>query len=289
MLLLTQILTTEVSFSTAMKNLEILESYAKSFKSTYSGTESVNTILSCYIRETKYNDDIWRSVAGRCPSGFSSYVIEMDEKSNTEAAYVINYSFIKVRANEKIDFQHFFASINALSVVDSYTASDSIFGVWGGDLAELLYDVKDTSPNTLDAIYNEASNYLGKKGGFTASVLLADLDAPIIYSLKRNSAKSFATIMTSYYENESLTQSSRIRDFVNLVFPRVTEITQDDLRNAVFKAFSENSYVNRKECLFGFTDRGISSCSYSTDLKEDYVNHQKAVCNVFADYLYNNS
>ena len=288
MFLLTETLATEVSFSTAMQNLEILESYAKSFYSSYYGSASITTILSCFIRESKYNDDIWRNTFGACPSGFRSYVIEMDEKSNTEAAYVINYSFIKVRANEKIDFQRFFAAINALSVADSFTRYDSAFGGWAGDLVELFYDVKDANSSSLDEIYNEASNYLGKKGGFTASVLLADLDAPIIYSFKRNSAKSLATIMTEYYENEDLSHSSRIRDFVNLVFPRVTEITKNDLRNAVYKAYSTNSCVNEKECLLGFREKG-SSCSFYQELIVDYTNFPIAVCNVFADYLYNNT
>ena len=288
-LLLTQILSEEISFPTAMKNLELLESYAKSYKATTGDKTSITQLVTSYIRESKYTGLAWQIVAGTCPSNFKTYITEMDQKSNTNVATVLKYGDIKVRTSEKIDFVHLFAVINGLSFVDSYTKEASGLVGWAGDLAQLFQDVKNANPNTLEGVYNAANEYLGKKGGFGAADLISDLDAPIILEKVKKTNKSFASVITEYYENEKFTHSSRIKEFISLTFPDVKEITKSNLRNAVYNSYSKNSLIKILECTYGFRSKAISCKLFPGDLLSQFKNHPQAVCNAFADYLFNNS
>ena len=189
-LLLSQILTVEeVTFNTAMKNLELLEKYAKFFKASNKNNDSLIQLVSSYIRESKYTGFAWTVVAGSCPSEFKQYITEMDQKENTAVSSILNYGDIKVRTSEIIDFVHLFAVINGLAFVNSYTKDASGLVGWAGDLAQLFQDVKNASPNTLVGIYNAANEYLGIKGGFGPADLISDLDAPIILEKVKKTGK----------------------------------------------------------------------------------------------------
>ena len=288
-LLLSQILTEEVSFPTAMKNLEILESYAKSYKAYFQDETPIIQLVSCYIRSKKYSDEYWIFIAGYCSEHFANYVSKKDKESNTNVASILDYDELKVRTNEKIDFVHFFAVINGIFFANSYTNEASGLVGWAGDLAQLFQDVKNANPNTLEGVYNAANEYLGKKGGFGAADLISDLDAPIILEKVKKTNKSFASVITEYYENEKLTHSSRIKEFISLTFPDVKEITKSNLRNAVYNSYSKNSLIKILECTYGFRSKAISCKLFPGDLLSQFKNHPQAVCNAFADYLFNNS
>ena len=288
-LLLSQILTEEVSFPTAMKNLEILESYAKSYKAYFQDETPIIQLVSCYIRSKKYSDEYWIFIAGYCSEHFANYVSKKDKESNTNVASILDYDELKVRTNEKIDFVHFFAVINGLFFANSYTNEASGLVGWAGDLAQLFQDVQGAIYNTTDELYNIADEFFGKKGQFGPADLISDLDAPIILSKVKKENKSLATVITEYYENEKLTQSSRIKEFINLTFPNVTEITESNLREAVYNSYSQNWLIKRLECSYGFRYFFINCIIHPFGLKKEFINHPQVVCNLFADYLYKNS
>ena len=288
-LLLSQILTEEVPFPTAMKNLEILETYAKSYKADFEDNTPIIQLISCYIRSKKYKDIYWIFIAGFCNELFGSYVTLKDKELNTNVSSLLDYEEIKVRANEKIDFVHFFAVINGLYYANSYTDEASGLVGWAGDLTQLFRDVQGANFTEPDQLYNITDEFFGKKGGFGAADLISDLDAPIILNKLKKENKSLATVITEYYEDRRLTQSKRIKDFISLTFPNVTEITKSNLREAVYNSYSKNSLIIRLECTYGFRYYSFGCIIAPHGLKEKFIYHPRVICNLFADYLFKNS
>ena len=95
--------------------------------------------------------------------------------------------------------------------------------------------------------------------------------------------------MIEYYENENFTHASRVKEFISLSFPSVKDITKENLRNAVYKSYSNNALIKRLECTYGFRKVFANCKALPLGLKDQYKNHPQAICNVFADYLYNKS
>ena len=268
-----------VTFSEALDNLEILESYIQEFKNEKKPSASITHLVTCYIREGAYSSTEWSIAGGSSPTDLDAYIKAKDAEKNTNAQAVRNYREIVLPNKEKIDFVHLFAVMNGIEFGESYTGGYSTLTGWGGDTAQLLKDIKGES-GTLDELINIVSTkYLGIKGQFGPADLVSDLDAPIILNAKNNQ-NTFASIMRNYYENGDY--ENRVENFVELTFPNVAK---KDLRTQAFSRYSKDSYIQILECKYEVRESGFLGCLLPGNIMTKFSNHQKAAVYAFADYL----
>ena len=268
-----------VTYSDALKNLAILESYIKEYKTEKSKSTSLNQLILCYIREGVYSSSEWSIAGGSSPSDLVQYIKDKDTEKSTNAQQVRTYREILLPTEEKIDFVHLFAVMNGIFYGDSYTGAYSSLVGWGGDTAQLLQDIKNES-GTLDELVDIVKkSYLGVKGQFGPADLISDLDAPVILS-KKTDQNTFSEIIKSYYESDEY--KSRVSNFKELTFPNVSNA---NLRKEVFNRYSSDSYINILECKYGVRSSGLLGCLLPGSIMTKYQNHQKAAAYAFADYL----
>ena len=267
-----------VTFSEALSNLALLESYIKEYKTEKSKSTALNHLILCYIREGVYSSSEWSIAGGSSPSDLDTYIKNKDTEKGTNAQLVRKYREITVPTGEKIDFVHLFAVMNGIFYGDSYTGSYSSLVGWGGDTAQLLQDIKAESGTIDELIDIVLTNYLGVKGQFGPADLISDLDAPVILSKKKDT-NTFSEVIKNYYESDEY--KSRISNFKKLTFPNVSTA---NLRKEVFNRYSDDTYINILECKYGVRS-GFLGCLLPGSIITKYQNHQRAVAYAFADYL----
>ena len=271
-----------VTFSEAIDNLAILESYIKEYKSEKTTSSSLNLLILCYIREGVYTGSEWSIAGGSSPSDLDKFIQNKDKELNTTAQQVRKYREIELPSKEKIDFVHLFAVMNGILYGESYTDGYSSLVGWGGDTAQLLQDIK-AETGTLDELVDiVTTKYLGIKGQFGPADLISDLDAPVILN-KKNNTNTFAEIIKNYYKSDEY--KDRVKEFVKLTFPKVEK---DDLRKQAFKRYDNDLYINILECKYGVRESGLLGCYLPDNIMTKYQNHQKAAVYAFADYLTSN-
>ena len=269
-----------VTFTTALNNLEILESYIADFKAEKNPSATLTHLITCYIREGVYNSNEWDIAGGSTPSDLDAYIQAKDTEHNTNARACRTYKEIVLPTNEKIDFVHLFAVMNGIEFGGSYTDEYSSLVGWGGDTAQLLQDIKGET-GSLDELINIASTkYLGIKGQFGAADLISDIDAPVILNAKNNQ-NTFASIMRNYYKIGG-DYADRVVNFVGLTFPGVAKSA---LRSQAFSRYSNDFYINILECKYGVRESGLLGCYLPRGIMTKYQNHQKAAVYAFVDYL----
>jgi hypothetical protein len=268
-----------VTFTDAINNLAILESYIKEYKKDKSVTDSETHLILSYIRAGRYSSSEWSIAGGTFPSDLDSYVQSKDSEKSTKAQEVRKYGEIELPSKEKIDFVHLFAVMNGINYGNSFTGGYSSLVGWGGDSAQLLKDIKGESGDLDKLIETVLSKYLGIKGQFGEADLVSDLDAPVILNNKKDSV-SFADTIKSYYETNEY--KNRYTNFVKLTFP---DSTKDSLRNDAFNRYSKDSLINILECKYGVRDSGVFGCYLPGSILTQYKNHQKAAVYAFADCL----
>lgn len=272
-----------VTFNEAINNLSVLESYIKEYKTSKQSSATINHLVTAYIREGKYSSSEWSIAGGSIPSDLASFIKTKDTEKGTNVVALRNYGEIKLPSNETLDFVHFFAVMNGIEYGNSYTGSYASLVGWGGDMAQLLQDIKGETGTLDELIKIVLTKYLGIKGQFGAADLVSDLDAPIILSKKKDD-NTFSSVMKNYYEKQEY--KTRIADFLRLTFPNVAK---DSLRAQVFSRYSKNSYINILECKYGVRDSGLIGCYLPGSIMTKYKNHQTAVAYAFADYLNSHS
>ena len=240
-----------VTFTDAINNLAILESYIKEYKKDKSVTDSETHLILSYIRAGRYSSSEWSIAGGTFPSDLDSYVQSKDSEKSTKAQEVRKYGEIELPSKEKIDFVHLFAVMNGINYGNSFTGGYSSLVGWGGDSAQLLKDIKGESGDLDKLIETVLSKYLGIKGQFGEADLVSDLDAPVILNNKKDGV-SFADIIKNYYETNEY--KNRYTNFVKLTFP---DSTKDSLRNDAFNRYSKDSLINILECKYGVRDSGV--------------------------------
>lgn len=270
-----------VTFSEALKDLAILESYIKEYKSGKSISASLNHLVLSYIREGVYTSTEWSIAGGSSPSDLDQYIIDKDAEKNTSARQVRKYREMYLPSGEQIDFVHLFAVMNGIDFGESFTAGYSTLVGWGGDTAELLKDIKDEK-GTLDELVEIAkTKYLGIKGAFGPADLISDIDAPIILS-KKNDDNTFSEIMQDYYRSKE--SEDRNNNFIKITFPNVANA---DLRKEAFNRYSNDMFINVLECKFGVRSSFLG-CVLPGNIITQYQNHEKAAVYAFVDYLTSN-
>lgn len=268
-----------ITFSEAINNLSILESYIKEYKTEKKSTVSLNHLITSYIREGVYTSTEWSIAGGSIPSGLDEYIASKDKENNSTAQEVRKYREIELPSKEKIDFVHLFAVMNGIEYGDSFTEGYSSLVGWGGDTAQLLQDIKKETGTLDELIQITLTKYLGIKGQFGAADLVSDLDAPVLLSKKKDD-NTFSSLMKEYYQGEDY--KSRVSNFVDLTFPNVK---LENLRKQVFDRYSKDTYINILECKYGVRESGLLGCYLPGNIMTNYKNHQLAVAYAFADYL----
>lgn len=268
-----------VSFEEALNNLTTLESYIKEYKKTKGASYSVIHLITTYIREGKYSTTEWSIAGGSIPSDLSSYIEEKDKEKGTNVAAIKKYNYIELPSNEILDFVHFFAVMNGIEFGDSYTGVYSSLVGWGGDMAQMLQDIKGETGTLDELIKIVLTQYLGIKGQFGPEDLLSDLDAPVILS-KINDDNTFSSVIKQYYESDEY--KNRVTEFLKLTFPNVTK---NSLREQILLRYSKDNLINVLECKYGVREKGLIGCYLPGNIMSQYKNHQMAVAYAFADYL----
>ena len=267
-----------VTFTEAIINLRKLESYIKQYKTEKKSTASLTHLITSYIREGKHTGTAWTIAGGSVPKDLHQYITKKDTEKKTNATLCRSYGNIVLPTKEKFSFVHLFAVMNGIENGESYTGKYSTLVGWGGDTAQLAQDLKKFN-GTIDQLLIEANKLIGIKGQFGEGDLISDLDGPIILKKKTDSV-TFADIIEKYYKGTEW--KSRVRNFINLIFPTVTDKTQ--LRQVIYDRYNTNSYIQMLECKYGIRD-GSSNCYMTKGIFAAYKNHQKAAVYAFSDYL----
>ena len=268
------------TFNTVLENLKTLEGYIAEYKTEKQSSESLNHLILAFIRQGKYDDAQWTIAAGSVPSDLYDYVKAKDDSHGTNTLACRKYGDIVLPSKKKIDFVHLFAVMNGMNYLPMATA---LVG-WGGDLAQLAQDLKNNfgSVTDLDQLIQEARKFLGIKGQFGEGDLNADIDAPIILKRKKTS-QTFSDTIRAFYENGDY--KFKIRDFVKIIFPELTDKTK--IREFLEENYSDQYFIPILECKYGLRS-GSFKCYIPGDMLPQYVNHRKAAIYAFADYLAEN-
>ena len=268
-------------------DLENLENYIKQYITEKSYTSSSLThLITCYIRLGAYTTTEWTAVGGEIPDDLASYITTKDEENGTSAQATQTYRDTLMPNGESIDFVHMFAVMNGIERGESYTSDAAHLVGWGGDTEQLLEDImKETGD--LEYLMNVAKeNYFRVKGGFDEADLVSDLDGAILL-YNKNDNNNFADLIKRYYNSNEY--KDRVKKFVELTFPGLVNIVdKQTFRDEIFKIYSSNMFIKILECKAGLRDEGLFKCYSPTDIKDQYVENQKAAAYVVSDYFFEN-
>ena len=277
----------EVSFNKVMEDLENLEAYIKEYinEKSYTGS-SLTHLIVCYIRLGAYSSSEWSIAGGQIPDDLASYISSKDKEEGTSAQKTQTYRVITTPNGDKIDFVHMFAVMNGIENGNSFSSNYAHLVGWGGDTEQLLEDIMNIEGD-LESIMNQAkNNYFRIKGGFDEADLISDLDGPILLDSKDDN-NNFADIMKDYYSNKE-NNKNRVNKFVELTFPNLlNKIDRETFRNEIYKIYNNDMLISILECKKGIRN-GFLGCLLAGDIKEQYIQHQKAAVYVVSDYLFEN-
>lgn len=186
------------------KNFDLIDNLY-TLAQTYD-SNNATTLTFQYLRSGKYNSSQWSEVAGDIDTSFSNYV-----SSNSNLSFLKNTSQYLYDNNQRIDFTHMCAVINAIiydsdSIKSVFVGEDVIDNLsgWAGDLQTLVIDMIDntaeSSRNNYNTLYNKFMDLMGSYSyHFSTEDLLADLDAIYYMKLFSNLTSGVATNLRSLY------------------------------------------------------------------------------------------
>ena len=223
-----------ITFSDALDNLEILESYIEQFKAEKKPSASVTHMITCYIREGAYSSSEWTIAGGSLPNDLDAYIKEKDTEHGTNAQGVKKYGEIELPNKEKIDFVHLFAVMNGIEFGESYTGGYSSLVGWGGDSAQLLQDIKSET-GTEDELVEIFAGMM-KKAGF---IVKDDAFLELRKIIKENKdTKNFgnARFVRNVYEKTIIKHAANTKNKKRKKI--LCTITKDDISVENMGAFS---------------------------------------------------
>ena len=261
-----QITTEQKEFNSLMGRINALENLSK----TYNEDQYINRVL-VYIRSGKYNTQEWSVIGGEPDSEFDAYVLTNQTKTVSDLKQKDN--FIIPKTKEKVDFVHFFATLNAVYYSSTYAYHD--LAGWGGDLMQLASSIKDTD-KTGDMLYSYVKTLFNSNiGAFNDEDVCADLDALNIGLKLKNKEQNLQIInetIKDYYEN--FTRSNAKQMFISNIFNK-TYSTLGEFQDDVYTKVSRNMLLKMWGNKNGFD---ITQTKNAELLK--------VCCNVFAEFLY---
>ena len=253
-------------------NLKVLERYASNYAGIQSANKDEGELIVNFIRTgvERYNESLWPQLAGQEITGFVNYVKEQDEANNTNAMALRDIELFRLPNGNLVDFGHMFGTMNIAYVAVQASAD---LGGWAGDICDLLnysYYYGKVPEGTVEEM---AAYVLAKCFGvdaddaFGMDDFYGDMDA--FYLVKQMKAgETLSAVMETYFTTE-LDDGDRSAYFLNNRFKGLE--TKEDVRNAVYEAYTQNVGLSVLEA-----DRGLS----------DQEDLRKACCYAFADYVY---
>lgn len=269
------------NYADFLKYLKELEVYADAYAKTTTNAKhkDANLLVVNFIRTgvERYLTPYWSGLAGTEITGFTNYVQEQDGANGTNAMSLRNIVIEDFRLpnGNQTDFGHMFGTMNILYYATSIDSHD-ISG-WAGDICDLLLysrdhgDVPEGTVDEMAAVILEKCFGVNADNAFGWDDFYGDMDAFYLISEWKGSGKKLSSFMEAYFTTE-LNDSDRSAYFLNNRFSGLK--TQEDVRNAIYNAYVNNTAV---EILEGDDERNL------TDVNPDL---RKAACYAFADYVF---
>ena len=253
-----------------LKNLKILEGYAKSFAATSAKDEYELTINFIRTGVDRYNESLWPQLAGQEIVAFTKFVEQQDAAKGTKVMKLRNIKAFTLPNGDEVDFGHMFGTLN-ISYVNVQASAD--LGGWAGDICDLMYysayrgNVPEGTVEEMAAFIKSNCFGVDADDAFGMDDFYGDMDAFYLYKMLKAGNK-LSTVMESYFTNE-LTNADRAAYFMNNRFKGLQ--THEDVRKAVYDSYMGNIGLQVLEA-----DRDIS----------DFHDLRTACCYAFADYIF---
>lgn len=254
----------ENAYLDTLAKISELEYLAELYKKQYGNALSAQSMALAYIRSTRYNTFQWNFLAGTNLTTFDNFVKNMSEKLDLSTLKTLSY--LEKTEGEKADFVHMMATLNMFTN-SSFTINADLGG-WGGDLAQLVNEIKGSS-GTADELKTLALSKIASSGNsFNINDILADLDVVSIHSILQKDNCSIAKAIDTYYSQTSLNRKS---SFKTKVFG--TSSTVSSLATVIKTRMTSNQLIK------------TLMNSYEIDYTATHIDHLDACCFAFATYL----
>ena len=239
----------EKEFFSIIQKIKKLENISQAYNTEKNSTNNPQTRVLQYLRQKRYGDGQWNTFGGTIESDFSEYVTT--NQGNIDLASLQSYTNLKIpKTNDEIDFIHMIAIMNVIAK-GSLTSSNNDLISWGGDLCQLVVELKNTNL-TGTALQDKAYElFRSKNTSFSNEDLLGDIDAFNIMQIYLNQSddkKSISSAIKDYYLN--YTQSQRKQTFLSIVFPDFIDTstgnltkTESEMASAIVSRLSGNFLV----------------------------------------------
>ena len=230
----------EIDFLQFINDYQKLENLSKEYNSS-----GYQKRVLVYIRSSKYSSTQWNMLGGSLDSNFVTYVHEHDSSVEyLRTKEILTYP----NSTNQIDFVHMIATLNLVMTGDNNSAD---LGGWGGDLCQLVSDLK-TTDKTGAELKDFVLTKFNQNSSFGAQDVVADLDAVNIYNIYKNqSEKSFAKAMKDYYRN--ITESARKTSFAEYLFQGQNLSTTQQKVDYLLSRLSNNFYIVYLNSTYGIS------------------------------------
>ncbi|MBR2867878.1 MAG: phosphodiester glycosidase family protein [Clostridia bacterium] len=276
-----------VDFETFMINLALLEEMAISYATEVPGKDPAELVIK-YIRTgvEDYVDGSWGIMAGYEDKGFADYVARVEDEYNSmegiEEFIIVsemkNIELFELPNGDLVDFGHMFGAMD-ITYHNKKSRNHADVAGWAGDIVDLIEfsDYGGTDGSLDEMIKTVSEDYLLKDnpdevGGFNQQDIYADMDALYLMNniIGKTYSDFFITSLFEEYFTEELTLESRADYFLKNRLGGVS--TRQDIRNAVYNAYTGNKMITTLEATREFKTNNLA------DLR-------KACCYAFADYI----
>ena len=223
---------TQIEFNSLISKIATLETLSYNFNSN----DYQNRVF-VYIRSEKYNTTSWNTIGGSIEQEFNDY-IETNQSETDISSLKTFDKFTIPNTEEKVDFVHMFATMNAINKNPTNTNAGDLAG-WAGDLCQLALEVKNTNqPNKISENVNSKFNNFDS--GFNKYDLVADLDAVNIMKIYNDmQTKSISKAIENYYKN--ITVKSRKTNFLtNLGYEK---LNKEQIKANIFNRLRNNFFI----------------------------------------------
>ena len=283
-------------FDTLLMYLMILEDIANAYVLENPGKDPVALVIK-YIRTgvDRYNSGSWGIMAGYEDADFAEYVAMIEDMANAEAASVEEMFAITSLKNidnfylpngDYVDIGHMFGTMD-ITYHNNFSQNHADVGGWAGDLVDLLEfaDYSGVSGSLEEMVTEIKNNYLlhyvpdsieEDIGSFGQTDMFGDLDAMYLmdqlkkegYNYEYEVSGLMVNVMNYFFQE--LTMETRAAYFLNNRLGGLS--TRNDVRDAVYKAYTSNKVITTLEGTREFRTADLETL-------------RKAVCYAFADYI----
>lgn len=248
---------------------------AEDFKNYYTVDANVNTLVTDYYRNGRYEGVFWNLVSGPVNSDFVTF---FDGKYGWRSIL----EPIDPSSMEKIDIQHLMATLSGLIYghlyVDIITSIEDFAG-WAGDLLSASIDVMKAKDNgkyvgtNVEKTYDAAYDIIASKvidSHFTFGDLLSDIDAVNISRIMESRDYNYP-IYEAFEEYYSKGYTSRFNTFFNIKYGS----NEETLRAAARDIMTDNDNP--------VILAGREAMAYILEMPDYSIEEGNAIADAYAD------